>query len=127
MYTRARTHHMHPAVVVVVAVLATYGCSLHHVRLQAAKLLFDQIDEDRSGEIAFSELARHLKYWESSLPTPPATPPRPRVRAKVRKANKQAGMFGAALQGVTAHSGKEEVLEKLRSSLSAVQACSKWQ
>jgi hypothetical protein len=49
------------------------------------------------------------------------------VRAKVRKANKQAGMFGAALQGVTAHSGKEEVLEKLRSSLSAVQACSKWQ
>ena len=77
MYTRARTHHMHPAVVVVVAVLATYGCSLHHVRLQAAKLLFDQIDEDRSGEIAFSELARHLKYWESSLPTPPATPPPP--------------------------------------------------
>jgi len=31
-------------------------------------------------------------------------------------------MFGAALEGVSAHTGKEEVLEKLRSSLSAVQA-----
>ena len=107
-----------------VAASTTYGCSLRHARLQAAKLLFDQIDSDGSGQIAYSELASNLKYWESALPTPPATPLRPRLRAKVRKVN-PAGMFGAALQGVTAHTGKDEVLEKLRSSLSAVQACSK--
>ena len=109
------------------------------VPAEAATLLFDQIDGDSSGQITYAELAQQLEQWEITDPPPPATPPRPRgggrgggrgvgrrggrARARPRRAGGGrggaaggrggAGMFGAALEGVSAHSGKEEVLEKL--------------
>ena len=98
-----------------------------------ATLLFSQIDREASGNITYSQLASEIEYWEAAAPSPPSTPPR-RPVPKERKPRRSSqggkggtgGTGGAPVQGQgwvgdKGSNAEAEVLEKLRTSLSAEQ------